>query len=101
MVTILSTWKDLSSFPLLKAFHYFKPAPGIGRTSLSKYLISNVTIVSWLVSIVTENKMVVVLMKDFIFYNMANKISPVSLQKAATDRGGTLHAAMFSCKVYI
>lgn len=51
MVTALSPWKDLSSFPLLKAFHYFTPASGIGRTSLSKYLISNVTVVSWLVFI--------------------------------------------------
>lgn len=63
------------SFPLKRSFflpitlglHYFKPAPDIGRTSLSKYLISNVTIASCLVFTV------VVLMKDFIFPNKANK----------------------------
>lgn len=69
-ITAFSSWKDLFFFPLLKAFHYFKTA-GMGRTTLSKYLISNVS-ASRLV-FVTENKMVAVFVKDFIFHNIANK----------------------------
>lgn len=42
IVTAFSSWKDLFSFLLLKAFHYFKPA-GVGRTSSTKCLISNVS----------------------------------------------------------